>query len=413
MAGPDRTGVAPVHDPDTVPVVVTLVTAVRVLGSAMIVPSVLAGEDAAAVAAALGLSVAVAALPHVLRHRAARSAPVRAAVLAADVLLVVPVALVGGPGAAAVGHALGSAALLGGVLGMPGAIVGTALGFITALATAWLPGAGGGALPLAVAAAVPAPFALVAILLACVRHVHRQQVALRAGMRTAAERAARADERARLARELHDSVAKTLAGIGYTASALRMSLGRANGGPDGLAAAIESAARRGVGEARSVIADLRSVEPGALAAVVRRVALAWGAEPGRPRVVLDVHDVREPVGPVRDEALSILREALTNAERHSCARSVRVGLHRAGDDVVLSVADDGRGFPVPADPTMASTGGHYGLLGMTERAERAGGRLHLHSRPGAGTTVTATLPAAGERPRSAVRAVPAVERWAS
>jgi signal transduction histidine kinase len=87
-----------------------------------------------------------------------------------------------------------------------------------------------------------------------------------------------------------------------------------------------------------------------------------------------------------------VQEAMTNVLRHARARTVAVKVERSGAQAVLTVSDDGVGFDPAAVLARADAGGSFGVLGMRERAELAGGTLGIASRPGAGTTVTAVLP---------------------
>jgi len=92
---------------------------------------------------------------------------------------------------------------------------------------------------------------------------------------------------------------------------------------------------------------------------------------------------------IEGELLRIGQEAITNAARHSGATQIRVDLRQESDVIRLRVTDDGRGFDVAA---MTSGGsGHYGLLGMSERATRLGGRVAITS-SGSGTVVEANVP---------------------
>lgn len=97
--------------------------------------------------------------------------------------------------------------------------------------------------------------------------------------------------------------------------------------------------------------------------------------------------------PLPDEVVTtlfrVVQECLTNATRHAQASRVRVDLAVQRASLELRVADDGRGFDVKADPA-----GHFGLLGMRERAQRVGARLELHSQRGRGTEVRVCLPLA-------------------
>ena len=126
-------------------------------------------------------------------------------------------------------------------------------------------------------------------------------------------------------------------------------------------------------------------EPFSLATAL--YALVEGLDDPDFRVVLDLDgpDVPGRAGP---EALyRVAQEALTNARRHADAGLVRVAVRSTGDDAVLSVEDDGRGF----EPE-ATAGG--GLTGMRERLAVLGGTVCVESSPGRGTRITASVPVA-------------------
>jgi two-component system NarL family sensor kinase len=88
-------------------------------------------------------------------------------------------------------------------------------------------------------------------------------------------------------------------------------------------------------------------------------------------------------------AYQIVREALKNAVRHSDAQLITIRLWRSGDDIRLSVEDDGRGF----DPSRVDRTEHFGLQFLAERAEAVSGEARIDSRLGGGTRVSASLPA--------------------
>lgn len=201
-------------------------------------------------------------------------------------------------------------------------------------------------------------------------------------------RVARAEERTRLAREIHDTLAQGLTAIALHIEGAMQTL------PEGSARArqrLERAlevTRASLEEARQAVMDLRLAPlasqplPEALAALGRR----FTSDSGVP-VRLDVA-LQGPLGPrVEAELFRIVQEALANVQRHAAARHVRVALRAAAGGVTLSVADDGRGF-VPA----AVAEGHHGLLGMRERARRLGGRLAVRSASGRGTRLTVRVP---------------------
>jgi signal transduction histidine kinase len=86
------------------------------------------------------------------------------------------------------------------------------------------------------------------------------------------------------------------------------------------------------------------------------------------------------------------QEALNNVARHAQASSAEVRLSFNTGSIRLTVADDGRGFDVPESPAEMAPEGHYGLLGLHERAELIGGRLTILSKSNQGTTVIVSVP---------------------
>ena len=92
---------------------------------------------------------------------------------------------------------------------------------------------------------------------------------------------------------------------------------------------------------------------------------------------------------VEEQAIRILQEGLTNARRHAHADAVRVDFRQRERVIDMEISDNGRGF----DPAAAPPEGHFGLTIMRERAVQAGGELHLHTGPGQGVRLVATLPA--------------------
>ena len=126
-----------------------------------------------------------------------------------------------------------------------------------------------------------------------------------------------------------------------------------------------------------------------LAGLVRR------AGPGEPQVTVTVTGDDAGLGAAaRTVLFRAAQEALTNVRRHSGARRACVSVTLDDREARLVVTDDGQGFdPAPRAVTggLAAREG-FGLLGMRERAALAGGRAEVDSRPGAGTTVTVTVP---------------------
>ncbi|MFD3777010.1 sensor histidine kinase [Streptomyces sp. NPDC058612] len=224
--------------------------------------------------------------------------------------------------------------------------------------------------------------------------------------RLAAAEAVRA-EREHLAREMHDSVAKTLYGLALTADALARTTDPA--AVRRQADLLADAARRAAAESRELLSDLRrdadartagpGAAPGAPIVSALRTLLRSATEAGTGELrVTGVTPAVPP--PVARHLVSVASEALENVRRHADAARVVVELATGGAELTLTVTDDGRGLPGGgADLTALRGEGHFGLLGMAERATAIGARLRLGPVPdGPGTRVRLTLPLAALTP---------------
>jgi signal transduction histidine kinase len=194
------------------------------------------------------------------------------------------------------------------------------------------------------------------------------------------EQQATAEERRRIARELHDGLAHELA---FIASKTHRST-QGEGSLD--IRQLADAADRALDEARRAISVLSAARPQSLASAVAQTAEDLGARLDLA-VRLDLRDDIEIPGEVTENLLRILREAMTNAAKHGASRQVTVRLEHA-DGVRLVVEDDGCGFDL--EGAAHSTG--FGLLSMRERAESIGGLLNLESTPAHGTRVEVAVP---------------------
>ncbi|TDV35445.1 sensor histidine kinase [Actinophytocola oryzae] len=207
-----------------------------------------------------------------------------------------------------------------------------------------------------------------------------------------AQRSAAASERARLARELHDSVGKTLRGVSFAALALPSSLRRQPELAEQLASTVSRGAMAAAREARELLTGLRLDAPDQdFATTLSRICAHCGTLSGIP-VSLTAVPVDPPAG-VRYELSRILHEALRNAVEHGQPGQVTVTLTLT-DHLRLRVHDNGSGFRVPGDLSVLTTANHYGLVGMAERARNAGGVLAVTSKPGHGTTIEVSVPVA-------------------
>ncbi|NMO53162.1 hypothetical protein HH310_18435 [Actinoplanes sp. TBRC 11911] len=215
------------------------------------------------------------------------------------------------------------------------------------------------------------------------------QLELSAHLVASAQRSAVASERARLARELHDSVTKTLRGVSLAALALPSVLRRQPALAEHLAGTVVTGATAAAQQARELLEEMR-FDVRNLAAAVDELCQAWSASTGIPiRVSAAAVEVPDQVS---YELIRILREALTNVARHGQARRVSVELAPRPHGLLLEIADDGVGFAVPADLSGLQSAGHFGIVGMNERARTAGGVLRIASAPGSGTRITVHLP---------------------
>lgn len=378
---------------------VALTATVRLIAVIMVAPVELTSTATATALMALALTTVVVAAEYFARDAIASSLRVAVLALAGDLAAVVVMACELGPGPAAGYHSMGTAALAAAMFGVRGVLLALVLGLSVAVIGTWQP------IPVGSAAELPARYALVGILVATVRHLLAEEVDLRHRLRTASDQVARAEERDRLGRDLHDSATATLTGMRLSLAGLRSMLAAEASSPasdpDRLAAAaqlateVESAAHRASFEARLLVSGLRSPETGEpLAESVRRTVGAWrsaSVPTGPVEVLLQLGDVPEPHENVRAELLAVLREALVNAARHAAAAQVRVDLAATPSFLRLTIADDGRGFPLVPLGTLTDAG-HFGLAGMAERVRGVGGELRVHSSPGAGTALTAEVP---------------------
>lgn len=213
-------------------------------------------------------------------------------------------------------------------------------------------------------------------------HLHRQQQELHALTGRLID--VQEKERRTLSRELHDD-------IGQAISAMKMSATSIEGE--------DEAGRREIVEeivviADSTIAKLRDISillrPPQLDALGLVAALRWQCErlfrSGSPMLELDLTPLPERPDPAVELAcFRIAQEALTNVLRHSGASQVTVILAPRGEEILLSIIDDGRGF----DPDSVHG---LGLIAMRERATHLGGTFDIETVPGAGTCIRATLP---------------------
>ncbi|MGW3289768.1 ATP-binding protein [Streptomyces sp. NPDC001002] len=218
-----------------------------------------------------------------------------------------------------------------------------------------------------------------------------ENAALHAQLLLQAREAGVADERRRLAAEIHDTIAQGLTGIiaqlQVVANApdletARTHLDRAS-----------TLARHSLGEARRSVQNLApmALENDGLPEALKNTVAEWGERTG-VRAEFTVTGTAEQLhDEVSATLLRIAQEALSNAARHAHATRVGVTLTFLGYEVILDIRDDGEGFDPLALPARTRAGG-FGLDGMRARAERIAGTLTIETEPGHGTALSARVP---------------------
>jgi len=198
------------------------------------------------------------------------------------------------------------------------------------------------------------------------------------------------DERQRIARDLHDSVLKTLHGLALEAHALKKRIGS----PDVLEKIeyIEEICQRSSQGIRDMISELRSEEQSVgIAALMAQMVEEWGKTAdveaqfsfsGEDRIlsVIATYNVR-----------NVLSEALLNIKKHAEASKVDVSLELLSGELRLDIADNGKGLGYSGSDVYGSAAkGHYGILGMKERIEQLNGQFSIYST--AGTRLLISVP---------------------
>ena len=202
-------------------------------------------------------------------------------------------------------------------------------------------------------------------------------------------------ERSRMAREIHDNLAQELTGISVQLEVVARTMPSEAEAARTYLDLARRQVRHGIAEARRYVWNLRSPTlesndlPTALGETARRLTSETAIQ-----AQVEVNGTFRPLPRlVEDNLLRIGQEAVNNAVRHAHPQRILVNLVFDAGRVRLSVQDDGQGF----DNEMTSNGraGHFGLIGMRERAEQIGGTLSIHSIEGSGTEVVADVPVSG------------------
>ncbi|HEX6539357.1 MAG TPA: histidine kinase [Candidatus Dormibacteraeota bacterium] len=201
------------------------------------------------------------------------------------------------------------------------------------------------------------------------------------------------EERTRLAREIHDTLAQQLTGIVLQLEAAQTMIDRGSDRARSSVSLAHELARSALQEARRSVWNLR---PAPLATTGLVAALEREVRALQERTGISVRFRTRSVprhlslSPAAEVALlRIVQEALANVSRHSGAGRVDVRMRSVGHELLVSVRDDGAGFDPSAEPARDDC---FGLQGMRERIRLAGGSLVVASAPGKGTEVTARIP---------------------
>ncbi len=199
-----------------------------------------------------------------------------------------------------------------------------------------------------------------------------------------------AEERSRLAHELHDAVSQKLFSLRLTAQAAARLVDRDPARAKGELQQVAALAAEAADELRAAVVELRPAaldEDGLIATLRTHVQVLDRAHSAR--VTFDSRGVRALPAAQEEALLRVAQEALHNALRHSGAAQVEVTLAKRGQGAALRITDDGTGF----DPTAVRTAcRHLGLVSMRDRAGGVGGRLDVESAPGKGTTIEMEVP---------------------
>jgi len=209
------------------------------------------------------------------------------------------------------------------------------------------------------------------------------------------------DERKRLARELHDETVQSLVALGQRVKMLEYDWQACAGAQPtaGLLAAqgrlseIAAMLTQALHELRALIRDLRPIYLEELGLVAALEMLSQTTQRSGPATSFELNGEERRLAPEAELAVyRIAQAAVSNAVRHGQPSGIRLQLEFADEGVTLTAEDDGDGFVPSEMPGDLAAQGHFGLVGMYERATALGGHLSLRSTPGQGTKVVAFIP---------------------
>lgn len=207
------------------------------------------------------------------------------------------------------------------------------------------------------------------------------------------------EERRRLARELHDDTLQALIALNQRVQLLRLRLegGRAEAAVMDEVSSLQVLLEETIRDLRRLTRALRPsfLEDLGLGAALEMLAGEMN-QAGVP-VSFELSGEEQRLAPQVELALyRMAQEALNNVARHAGATRARLSIRYDEDEVQIDISDNGKGFTPPRSPAELAPGGHFGLLGLYERAEMIGATLQIHSRPGEGAVVRVRLQARGQ-----------------
>jgi signal transduction histidine kinase len=242
--------------------------------------------------------------------------------------------------------------------------------------------------PWAVAVMRTVALAVIGVAFRALAQQMEEREQLQASLAAAERRTGMLEERQRLAREIHDTLAQGFASIAVHLERAEQIDSLVQSPARRHVELARSVAREGLEESRRMLGALRPeiLEQRALPEALGRVCDEWSKRNG-VTATLSITGAPAPMHPeIELTVLRAVQEGLTNIARHAGARTAAVTLSYMEDVLVLDVQDDGNGF------TPGGSGGGFGLSGMKERTERLQGSFSVESVPGEGTTISITLP---------------------
>jgi PAS domain S-box-containing protein len=216
----------------------------------------------------------------------------------------------------------------------------------------------------------------------------RERVRLEADLRRQAGELASSQERAHLARELHDSVTQALFSMTLVTRTTELLVDRDPAAAKEKLGSLRDLQREALAEMRALIFELRpgNIEQDGLLAALKTHSASLQGRIGLPILVTSNLTERFPIA-LEEVLYRISQEALHNIVKHAAARQVTLTIDRTAKGLRLQIVDDGKGFDAGSVPD-----GHLGLAGMRSRAEKVGASFEVTSKLGGGTTIEVNVP---------------------